>query len=160
MREAQGFLVELKRSLKFGQFALTNRRPLTDNELFLRKAFRMPEKILLVEDHATSRANISRFLRLHSYEVVEVSDGEEALKLLATETIDLVVSDLALPTIHGLNLTQQINSKWPRVPVIIISAFISDEAGKLILDGKGEFLAKPLDLTVLASKVHQLLANR
>ena len=66
----------------------------------------MPEKILLVEDHATSRANISRFLRLHSYEVVQVSDGEEA-QLLATERIDLVVSDLALPTIHGLNLTQQ-----------------------------------------------------
>ena len=120
----------------------------------------MPEKILLVEDHAASRANISRFLRLLSYEVVEVSDGEEALKLLATETIDLVVSDLALPTIHGLNLTQQINSKWPRVPVIIISAFISDEAGKLILDGKAEFLAKPLDLTVLAAKVHHLLASR
>jgi DNA-binding NtrC family response regulator len=120
----------------------------------------MPEKILVVEDHAASRANISRFLRLHSYEVVEVSDGEEALKLLATETIDLVVSDLALPTIHGLNLTQQINSKWPRVPVIIISAFMSDEAGTLMLDGKGEFLAKPLDLTVLASKVHQLLASR
>jgi DNA-binding NtrC family response regulator len=92
--------------------------------------------------------------------VVEVSDGEEALNLLATEKVDLVVSDLALPTIHGLNLTQQINSKWPRVPVIIISAFISDEAGKLILDGKGEFLAKPLDLTVLASKVHDLLASR
>jgi|SRR5688572_7280038 DNA-binding NtrC family response regulator len=120
----------------------------------------MPEKILLVEDHATSRANISRFLRLHSYEVLEVSDGEEALELLAAETIDLVVSDLALPTIHGLNLTQQIISKWPRVPVIIISAFMSDEAGKLIMDGKGEFLAKPLDLTVLASKIHQLLASR
>jgi len=44
--------------------------------------------------------------------------------------------------------------------VIIISAFMSDEAGKLIMDGKGEFLAKPLDLTVLASKIHQLLASR
>lgn len=42
----------------------------------------------------------------------------------------------------------------------IISAFISDEAGKLILDEKGEFLAKPLDRTVLAAKVHQLLASR
>jgi DNA-binding response OmpR family regulator len=119
----------------------------------------MAEKILLVEDHAASRANISRFLRLHSYQVFEVSDGEEALELLATQTIDLVVSDLALPTIHGLNLTEQINSKWPKVPVIIISAFVSDEAGKLILEGKGEFLAKPLDLTVLASKVHQLLSQ-
>jgi DNA-binding response OmpR family regulator len=139
---------------------LTDRRHLADNKLFRKAFFDMPEKILLVEDHAASRANISRFLRLHSYQVVEVSDGEEALKLLATETIDLVVSDLALPTIHGLNLTQQIKSKWPNVPVIIISAFVSDEAGKLILDGKGEFLAKPLDLTVLASKVHQLLASR
>jgi CheY-like chemotaxis protein len=121
----------------------------------------MNEKILLVEDHAASRANISRFLRLLSYQVVEVSDGEEALRLLATDTIDLVVSDLALPTIHGLNLTDQINSNWPKVPVIIISAFMSDEAGKLILEGKGEFLAKPLDLSVLASKVqHLLLASR
>lgn len=121
----------------------------------------MPDKILLVEDHPASRANISRFLRLHSYEVIEVSDGEEALKLLSTEVIDLVVSDLALPTIHGLNLTQQINSRWPKIPVIIISAFMSDEAGKFILDGKADFLAKPLDLSVLAAKVqHLLLTSR
>ena len=140
---------------------MTDRRHLADNKSALKESiFDMAEKILLVEDHAASRANISRFLRLHSYQVVEVSDGEEALKLLATETIDLVVSDLALPTIHGLNLTQQIKSKWPNVPVIIISGFMSDEAGRLILDGKGEFLAKPLDLTVLASKVHQLLGSR
>jgi PleD family two-component response regulator len=37
----------------------------------------MPEKILLVEDHATSRANVSWFLRLHSYELVEVSEGKK-----------------------------------------------------------------------------------
>jgi DNA-binding response OmpR family regulator len=120
----------------------------------------MHEKILLVEDHAPSRNNISRFLRLHSYQVVEASDGEEAMRLLGNDTIDLVVSDLALPTIHGLNLTHQIHSKWPKIPVLIISAFISDEAGKLILDGKADFLAKPLELTVLASKVQDLLLAR
>jgi DNA-binding NtrC family response regulator len=117
----------------------------------------MHEKILLVEDHAASRTNISRFLQLLSYQVVEACDGEEALKLLRNDTIDLVISDLALPTIHGLNLTDQIHSKWPKVPVIIISAFMSDEAGKVILNGKAEFLAKPLDLSVLASKVQDLL---
>jgi DNA-binding NtrC family response regulator len=117
----------------------------------------MQEKILLVEDHAASRANISRFLQLLSYQVVEAADGEEALKLLDNQTIDLVVSDLALPTIHGLNLTHEIHSKWPKVPVIIISAFMSDEAGKVILNGKAEFIAKPLDLSVLASKVQELI---
>jgi DNA-binding NtrC family response regulator len=121
------------------------------------KASFMHEKILLVEDHAASRTNISRFLQLLSYQVVEASDGEEALELLGNDTIDLVVSDLALPTIHGLNLTDQIHSKWPKVPVIIISAFMSDEAGRVILGGKAEFLAKPLDLSVLASKVQDLL---
>jgi two-component system, response regulator FlrC len=117
----------------------------------------MHEKILLVEDHVASRTNIARFLQLLSYQVVEAADGEEALKLLGNDTIDLVVSDLALPTIHGLNLTDQIHAKWPKVPVIIISAFMSDEAGKVILNGKAEFLAKPLDLSVLASKVQDLL---
>ena len=117
----------------------------------------MHEKILLVEDHAPSRTNISRFLQLLSYQVVEACDGEEALKLLGNDTIDLVISDLALPTIHGLNLTHQIHSKWPKVPVIIISAFMSDEAGKVILNGKAEFFAKPLDLSVVASKVQDLL---
>jgi two-component system, cell cycle sensor histidine kinase and response regulator CckA len=120
----------------------------------------MHEKILLVEDHAASRANISRFLQLLSYQVVEASDGEEALRLLGNDSIDLVVSDLALPTIHGLNLTQEIHSQWPKVPVIIISGFVSDEAGKFILNGKAEFLAKPLNLSVLASKVQDLLAGR
>ena len=117
----------------------------------------MHEKILLVEDHAASRTNISRFLQLLSYQVIEAADGEEALRLLGNDTIDLVVSDLALPTIHGLNLTQEIHSKWQKVPVIIISAFMSDEAGKVALSGKAEFLAKPLDLSVFASKVQELL---
>ena len=117
----------------------------------------MHEKILLVEDHAASRTNISRFLQLLSYQVIEAADGEEALKLLGNDTIDLVVSDLALPTIHGLNLTDQIHSKWPKVPVIIISAFMSDEAGKVALNGKAEFLAEPLDLSVFASKVQELI---
>ena len=120
----------------------------------------MHEKILLVEDHAASRANLSRFLQLLSYQVVEAADGEEALRLLGNDSIDLVVSDLALPTIHGLALTHEIHTKWPKVPVIIISAFMSDEAGKLILSGNAEFLAKPLNLTVLASKVQDLLATR
>lgn len=73
----------------------------------------MPDKILLVETIRLAVPTSQGFCDYIPTKWWKCPDGEEALKLLAAEAIDLVVSDLALPTLHGLNLTEQINSKWP-----------------------------------------------
>ena len=116
----------------------------------------MGETILLVEDHLSSRANISEFLRRKGYKVAEAPDGLEALNLLSRRMIDLMVLDVVIPQIHGLNLLKLVRSNTPALPVIVISAYLSEPVGKIILEGSAEFFSKPLDLQQLSQIIQTL----
>jgi DNA-binding response OmpR family regulator len=120
----------------------------------------MGEKILLVEDHHGTRKNLSRFLDSQGYSVIEARDGLEALTLLSKNSIDIVISDFVLPKIHGLTLVREIRSRWPRMAVIIMSAYLAEAAGRVILEPEAEFLAKPLELNDLAAKVHGMILKK
>ena len=120
----------------------------------------MGEKILIVEDHHGTRKNVSRFLQSQGYSVVEASDGLEALSRLHEGGIDIVISDFVLPKIHGLALVREIRSRWPAIGVIIMSAYLAEEAGKVILEREAEFVVKPLELSHLAAKVYKVLLRK
>jgi two-component system cell cycle sensor histidine kinase/response regulator CckA len=120
----------------------------------------MGEKILVVEDHHGTRKNVSRFLQSQGYSVIEASDGLEALTRLNQDSVDIVVSDFVLPKIHGLTLVREIRSRWPAIGVIIMSAYLGEEAGKVILEREAEFVAKPLELSHLAAKVYGVLLRK
>ena len=94
----------------------------------------MGEKILIVEDHHATRKNVSRFLQSQGYSVFEASDGLAALKRLNEASVDIVIADFVLPRIHGLTLVREIRSRWPAIPVIIMSAYLDQEAGTVILE--------------------------
>jgi two-component system, cell cycle sensor histidine kinase and response regulator CckA len=120
----------------------------------------MGEKILVVEDHHGTRKNVSRFLQSQGYSVIEASDGLEALNRLNQDGVDIVVSDFVLPKIHGLALVREIRSRWPAIGVIIMSAYLGEEAGKVILEREAEFVSKPLELSHLAAKVYGVLLRK
>ena len=120
----------------------------------------MGEKILIVEDHHATRKNVSRFLEAQGYSVVEASDGLEALGRLNQDSIDIVISDFVLPKIHGLALVREIRTRWPAIGVIIMSAYLGQDAGKVILEREAEFVAKPLQLSHLAAKVYGVLLRK
>jgi DNA-binding response OmpR family regulator len=120
----------------------------------------MGEKILIVEDHHATRKNVSRFLQSQGYSVFEASDGLEALSRLNQDSVDIVISDFVLPKIHGLALVREIRSRWPAIGVIIMSAYLGQEAGKVILEREAEFVAKPLQLSHLAAKVYGVLLRK
>lgn len=120
----------------------------------------MGEKILIVEDHHATRRNVSRFLQSQGYSVFEAGDGLEALNRLNENNVDIVISDFVLPKLHGLALVREIRSRWPAIGVIIMSAYLGQEAGKVILEREAEFVAKPLQLSHLAAKVYGLLLRK
>ncbi|HET7393131.1 MAG TPA: response regulator [Candidatus Binatia bacterium] len=120
----------------------------------------MSEKILIVEDHHATRKNVSRFLQSQGYSVLEASDGYEALNRLNEDSVDIVISDFVLPKIHGLALVREIRSRWPAIGVIIMSAYLGQEAGKVILEREAEFVAKPLQLSHLAATVYGVLLRK
>ena len=120
--------------------------------------------ILFVEDDTLSRRAFAQILRANGYQVAEAGNGAEALEILTTgaevltnEAFDLVITDLVLPGLHGVNLVHQIRARWPKMPVIIISGYLSDGPGKVILEGFAEFIQKPIDPAALIAAVRRLL---
>ena len=108
--------------------------------------------ILFVEDDSLSRRAFAQILRAEGYQVAEAENGAEALEILTTgaevlnnEAFDLVIADLVLPGLHGVNLVHQIRARWPKMPIIVISGYLSDGPGKVILEGFAEFIQKPID---------------
>jgi CheY-like chemotaxis protein len=112
--------------------------------------------ILLVEDNPNARLLFTRILSSAGHEVIESDNGEEALNLLKNHRIDLVVTDLAMPKMTGFGLIGEIRARWPRLPVILITGYLSPGAARMILDKHVEFVPKPVDRNLLIATVNRL----
>jgi two-component system chemotaxis response regulator CheY len=105
--------------------------------------------ILIADDSPAMRAMlVSTIENLGDYRIVEASSGFEALRLLPREKVDLVLTDINMPDINGLELISYLrnNSNYFSIPVIIISTESSQKdivKGKLL--GANEYLIKPFD---------------
>jgi CheY-like chemotaxis protein len=120
--------------------------------------------ILIVEDEPESRYALAQTLRRHGYDVKEAADGNEALAiiqelLLQKLSIDLVITDLRMPNKNGLVLAAHIHVKWPQVPMLLMSGYLSEHAGKLVSEGFAAFIHKPIDPPALIAAVQRLLQN-
>jgi DNA-binding NtrC family response regulator len=113
--------------------------------------------ILLVEDEAIVRHSFAQLLRSQGHEVMEAANGTEAVALLNKWRVDLVISDLVVPNLNGLNLISLIRARWPRMPIVLISGYLSQDAGNIILDGLADFLQKPIRPSALVATVRRLL---
>jgi CheY-like chemotaxis protein len=120
--------------------------------------------ILFIEDESLSRRAFASILRAKGYRVAEAENGIEALDILNTaaevlteDAVDLVITDLILPGLHGVNLIHQIRARWPRMPIIVTSGYLPENAGKVLLEDFAEFIQKPIDPAALIATVRRLL---
>ena len=111
--------------------------------------------ILVVEDNPSARQLLSRMLSNAGHEVIESADGDEALRLLDARPFDLVITDLAMPKTTGFGLISHIRLKWPRLPIILVTGYLSPQAGKQILDDFVEFIPKPVNRDQLVAAVNR-----
>jgi CheY-like chemotaxis protein len=116
-----------------------------------------PTMILLVEDEAEARNAFAQILRNQGYVVMEAADGLEALNLLEQRHFDLVITDILMPNLNGFALVARIRVKWPNIPIVLTSAYLSQEAAKTMLNGSVDFIPKPIDPDVLMATVQRLL---
>jgi CheY-like chemotaxis protein len=114
-------------------------------------------RILLVEDESITRAYLADILRNEGYDVQEARDGAEAVKLFESQPFDLVITDLVMPQLNGFKLTARVRSVSPETPVILVTAYLSNHAGKTIVQGEAEFIGKPIEPDVLLATIHHLL---
>jgi PAS domain S-box-containing protein len=111
--------------------------------------------ILLADDNADMREYVQRLLQSH-YEVTAVSNGVEALKALAAQSPDLVLSDVMMPELDGFGLLQSIRGdlNTSRIPVILLSARAGEEARiEGLAAGADDYLTKPFTARDLLSRV-------
>ncbi len=114
--------------------------------------------LLVVEDDELMRDVLSRFLEMKGYRVSLREDGKSALATFRDGAFDLVLSDVAMPGMDGMQLLKAVKGHNPRVPVILISGHGDvDMVVRALKAGAENFLAKPLSMERLARVVDQAL---
>jgi len=118
-------------------------------------------RILLVEDDTMFRSLLAAILEDEGYELVEREDGKAALMTLQRQSFDLVLSDLRLPGLNGLELFRTATSQGIAPPFVLLTAFGTvEEAVAAIKEGVADFLTKPLkDPETLRRLVRKILTN-
>ncbi|GEL66753.1 response regulator [Marinilactibacillus psychrotolerans] len=111
------------------------------------------EKILIVEDDIQIRKFLSYILENESFEYKTASSGKEAMNSLISESIDMVILDLGLPDIDGLEIIKKVR-EWSEVPIIVVSARDQDQEKAQALDvGADDYLTKPFSATELLARI-------
>lgn len=117
--------------------------------------------ILIVDDEKNIRDGLAEAFIMEKYQALTATDGQEAIKLLNEKYIDLVITDLKMPKVSGMELLQHIRQRWQNIPVIIITAHGDiAEAVSAMQYGALEFITKPLDLEHLLKLTKNALEYR
>lgn len=118
-------------------------------------------RILLVEDNETLADGLSSILRSSGYAVDVVRDGASADAVTATETFDLVILDLNLPEMGGLQVLRSMRARQDKAAVLILTARGTTEERVKGLDlGADDYMTKPFDVSELEARVRVLLRRR
>ena len=117
--------------------------------------------ILLAEDQTTIRETVRECLQVNGYKVLEAENGEEALDIakVYSGTIDVLVTDIIMPRVRGLELAKRISRLRPAMAVVFMSGY-SEEAlveGGLLAEANVTLIQKPFDPEALVTKMRQLL---
>lgn len=115
-------------------------------------------KIMVIDDSAYARHILKNALEKGGFEVVEASNGPEALEQIPTQQPNLVTMDLLMPGMQGQELLQHIKTSYPELRVIVVTADIQEDTRRELLEaGADEFINKPVSAEALLEAVTRLL---
>lgn len=116
-------------------------------------------RILVCEDNTLTLRSIEYVLKNAGFEVFMAVDGDQGIRILDEEEVDLVITDINMPYTKGLELVRHVNTNLEtKIPVIIITGITLEETREHAMElGAVGFLTKPLDLDVLVNTVKSQL---
>ena len=115
-------------------------------------------KILLVDDEQEFTLTLAERLELRGYEVLTASSGEEALQVLEDNLPQIVVLDLKMPGLSGIEVLKRIKAQYPKLQVLLLTGYGSTQEGiKGMQLGAYDYLLKPLNIDTLISKINEAL---
>ena len=110
--------------------------------------------VLIVDDERGMRDFLKILLEKEGHKVITANRGKKALEILETKEIDLVVSDIRMPELTGIELLEIIKEKTPELPVIMITAFASpDDAVMAMKNGAFDYISKPFNVDEIVSVI-------
>jgi DNA-binding NtrC family response regulator len=113
-------------------------------------------RILIVDDDPGQRSLLDSFLRSQGFETVTAGSGEEALKVLSNGAISMMISDVRMPGLSGLETMHRARQEHAILPILLVTAYADiREAVGAMRDGALNYLAKPIDLDELLTTVQQ-----
>jgi CheY-like chemotaxis protein len=118
--------------------------------------------ILLIDDHPLNLKLASQVLQAGGHTVIQAEDAEQALALLQQRMPDLVLTDIALPGMDGLELTRHLKAdpRYRHLPVVALTASAMKGDEKRVLQGGCDaYISKPIDTRSLATQVASILAR-
>ena len=118
--------------------------------------------VLVVDDEAAVRRFASRVLLRDGYTVLEAVDGAEALEMVqqSKEHVDLVVTDIVMPRVNGVELMEALKMSHPRVPVILMSGYANTALSEMGIATPCGILTKPFPAERLLAEVHRCVGPR
>jgi len=117
--------------------------------------------IMVVDDEAGICRNVEKILSKSSYRVTSASSGRDALEKMATGQFDLVISDILMPEMNGLELLKSLKDKWPATKAIMMTAYAStDTAVKAIRLGALDYIPKPFTPKELRTMVQEVIEGK
>ncbi|MCB2230435.1 response regulator [bacterium] len=118
----------------------------------------MAKRILIVDDNPNMSSLLQEMLEVFDYESVRAGDGAEALSELEKGNFSMVITDMRMPNMSGLELISEVKSRFPKMPVVLISGYsvseIDAQPGSHRADG---FLGKPLMMSDIEKMLNTLL---
>src|SRR4051812_4679201 len=112
--------------------------------------------LLIVDDDAPQRSLLDSFLRSQNFETITVDSGEKALQVLATRPVDMMISDVRMPGISGLETLRRARQQHAVLPVLLVTGYADvREAVGAMRDGAVNYLSKPIDLDELLASVQR-----
>lgn len=118
----------------------------------------MRERIMVVDDEKGICLNVEKILSKNNYEVICALSAAEALERMKTESFDLMISDIVMPGMNGLELLKQVKTEWPKTHALMMTAYAStDTALKAIRLGALDYVSKPFTPDELRTIVHKAM---
>ena len=119
------------------------------------------KRILVVEDDEEMRSLLKDFIEAEGFEIDSVGNGSEAFRILVRELFDLVITDIRMPGLTGLDILPGIKKLQPEAPIIVITAFGSEEVHRRAIErGATAYLEKPLHFHELKTMIHEIISSK
>jgi DNA-binding NtrC family response regulator len=119
------------------------------------------KRILIIEDDEEMRSLLKEFLNEEGYETDSVDNGSEAYRRLVMELFDLIITDIRMPGLTGLDILPGVKKLQPEASVIAITAFGSEEVHHKVFErGATAYLEKPLHLENLRELVQRIVSSK